>query len=855
MPELSGMFKNQIRTAIAGIPGEKIRINCPACAGSGGQEKTLEIRTEDGFCFCFRCKLSGYLDRPETRPGHEAATMPGKSPAHTPEEKAAWIYDHAEAIPEGFTGHEYLKRKGIPGPPGVKLWKGALLIPLRSPGENTIKALQFIDAGGNKRFLKGCQKKGAAFLVGRLDPVGRVCIAEGVATGASVHQTTGLPVFCSMDSGNLKPVAEAVRLRYPDAEIIFSADNDRAKPPGSPGFDEGFLCAIEAARAVGGRVAMPEIPGHDFNDLLSASGPEAVKAAIDAAADPPPVHALPSKPPPADPPGPGNPKRDPRPVIRLSAGKIHEAIDAAEKILIQSGEEIYNSGADFPVRPIQTIPGKRYGEDLPEVVTIWQAVTVPYLVYILNSKICFQKFDKRVGENGDFLPTNCPRPVAEGLLSKVGAWRFPVVTGLSHVPLIRFDGSITSQPGYDPQTGSFIALNAAFLSIPENPSKEDAEAALSFLREAIASFPFDNPVSESVAVAAMITAVIRPSLNLSPLFLISAAAAGSGKSMFCDGLSILSTGLPAAVSDPDEDAAERKNHLDSLILQGVNFLALDNLEAVLKGGRLTQLLTAERVSVRVKGFTKEMSVFHSVFACATGNNAAVGGDLPRRTLIAYIDAKTERPEKRKFPETFQALCRRKRGELVRAGLTIVKAYAVAGRPEQLIPALGSFEMWSLWVRSPLVWLGLEDPVKSQDTIRAADISELNLKALFEAWREAFGDTPQTAKAGVRVALDRKGAGDDCLHDAIENVALDRKGGGLSPHRLGAYFRKHKNRILNGLQLVAAGTEARAALWCVLDRRASAPDPETEAPALPEDPAPEDIPAIFPAYDGRGSVEI
>lgn len=863
MPELSESQKSTIRADIAGKSG-KVRTGCPACEGSGSQEKTLEVRTEDGFFHCFRCKLSGYLDRP----GHDPASRPPlplpEKPDRTPEEKAAWIWAHSEALPENFTDHPYLQKKGVPVLGGVRRYKGALLVPLRAPGSDHIQALQFIAPAGEKRFLKGCSKKGAAFQVGGIEAAPRVCIAEGLATGLSVYQSTGFPVFCAMDSGNLRPAGEAVRLLLPGMEIVFAADNDRAKPPEAAGFDEGFRCAVDAARAVGGKIAMPETAGQDFNDLFCAAGPEAVKTAIDAAADPP-GHEQTGKP------DQKTKKKklqtfgpDSRPEIQIIAGKIDQAIDAAEKALIDSGEEIFVLGSDYLVRPIKQAPGKNYGGDRPEGQTVWAPVTVSFLVYLLTQKINFQKFDQRVE---GWIPCNCPKNLAEGLISKIGLWSFSVAVGLIHCPGIRWDGSLMVKPGYDPQTGIFAAPNGHFPPVKENPTKEDAEAALKRLREAIQTFPFDGPVSESVALAGMITAVIRPMLNLSPLFLISASAPGSGKSMLVDGFCILATGFPAAVSGGDESPEESKAHLDSLLLQGSNFIALDNLEQTLKGVRLTQLLSSERVSVRVKGFSKEIPVAHSAMVFATGNNASVGGDLPRRTLYCYIDAKAERPEAREFDESFQSFCLRNRGELVNAALTIMRAYVVAGRPKQKIPALGGFDMFSAWVRSPLVWLEMEDPLKSQEAIREADVSLSNLTSVFEAWREAFGDRPQTTKAGCRAALDKKSAGDDSLYDALENVCFDNKTGGLNTKRLGAYFRRYRKRIINGLQLVAAGTEQRAALWAVVDRTATdglsedqtSPD---ESPRPDQVPAPgfpghalQDTPAPSPAYSGQRSLEI
>ena len=49
-------------------------------------------------------------------------------------------------------------------------------------------------------------------------------------------------------------------------------------------------------------------------------------------------------------------------------------------------------------------------------------------------------------------------------------------------------------------------------------------------------------------------------------------------------------------------------------------------------------------------------------------------------------------------------------------LTIVRAYQVSGEVSTK-PALGSFDMWSHWVRDALIWLGEADPCDTIEVIR------------------------------------------------------------------------------------------------------------------------------------------
>lgn len=174
----------------------------------------------------------------------------------------------------------YLVRKGIQSH-GTRLHKGALVIPVRDGDE--LQSLQYIQEDGNKRFLSGGRVTGGYFLIGV--PTGVLCIAEGFATGASIHEATGHAVAVAFNSGNLVPVAKALRAKYPNLKLIVCADDDH-RTEGNPGVTK----ATEAARAAGGVVAVPDFGpdrldgATDFNDMAAHCGPESVRTCVDRAA-------------------------------------------------------------------------------------------------------------------------------------------------------------------------------------------------------------------------------------------------------------------------------------------------------------------------------------------------------------------------------------------------------------------------------------------------------------------------------------------------------------------------------------------------------------------------------------------
>lgn len=228
---------------------------------------------------------------PESDPADDAAPAPNRTDDAAA--RAFRIWTSARPAPED---HPYLVSKRAT-PLALRMDASRrLVVPLQDI-DGQIHSLEFISPDGAKRYLAGGAKKGHFAVVGTepgplAKPEGPVMICEGWATGASLHMATGQRVVAAMDAGNLMPVAEALRARFPDSDLVLVADND-AKPDrdGNPGVE----AARKVALAVEGRLAVPESPG-DANDLFCAEGPCAVVALVASAAripPPPPTYPAP----------------------------------------------------------------------------------------------------------------------------------------------------------------------------------------------------------------------------------------------------------------------------------------------------------------------------------------------------------------------------------------------------------------------------------------------------------------------------------------------------------------------------------------------------------------------------------
>jgi putative DNA primase/helicase len=136
--------------------------------------------------------------------------------------------------------------------------KGVLIVPLHN-ADNELVNLQFIQPDGTKRFLSGGQKKGCFWALG--EPTDTLLICEGYATGCSLFEHQGLYTVISFDAGNLINVAQVIRAKHPDAEIIICGDHDES--------GTGQTAARSAALAIGGKYLIPPTAGQDWNDILT----------------------------------------------------------------------------------------------------------------------------------------------------------------------------------------------------------------------------------------------------------------------------------------------------------------------------------------------------------------------------------------------------------------------------------------------------------------------------------------------------------------------------------------------------------------------------------------------------------
>ena len=317
----------------------------------------------------------------------------------------------------------------------------------------------------------------------------------------------------------------------------------------------------------------------------------------------------------------------------------------------------------------------------------------------------------------------------------------------------------------------------------------------------------------AAALAAMLTAVVRPSLAHAPMFHVRAHMVGSGKSYLCELITAFATpqrGTPTTFPGDDEEC--RKLLLAEL-LRAPAVIEFDNLTGDLVAHKsLCTALTSEYMSGRILGVSKTATVNTRALFLSSGNNVGPVQDMTRRCITIHLRPECEVPAARSFarPDLVRDVLR-ERGRYVSAALTIVRAWIVAGRPMTDCKPLAGFSDWSAHCRQPLLWLGLADATASVFNAMAEDPDRETLGRLLKGWQVAFGKTAAMVRDAVKLVSAFHDEHAE-LREVLRDIADER--GGINRRKLGWWIRRHAGRIVDGQRFVRASGNRSAEAWQV-----------------------------------------
>jgi hypothetical protein len=314
-----------------------------------------------------------------------------------------------------------------------------------------------------------------------------------------------------------------------------------------------------------------------------------------------------------------------------------------------------------------------------------------------------------------------------------------VLESVVNYPVVRADGTVLTRPGYDADTGLYLVQNGDPIPVPAEPTHADAVAACAVLLNVIHQFPFrDDKAHRSAWLAALLTPIARYAFpGPSPLFCIDANTPGSGKTLLCLLISEIIRGQPFATASYTPDPDETRKAITAIALAGEQLVLFDNIAEKFGNSALDAALTSTVWEDRLLGGNERVKLGLWATFFATGNNIQFAGDVGRRVIPINLHSKEENPDERsdfEHPDLL-AWVRDNRAILLGAALTVVAAYIRAGKPQQDVKSMGSFEGWSGCVRSALVWADQPDPCETRAEMRkTADPQLTAMGMLLENWQ-------------------------------------------------------------------------------------------------------------------------
>lgn len=428
----------------------------------------------------------------------------------------------------------------------------------------------------------------------------------------------------------------------------------------------------------------------------------------------------------------------------------HQMIDELLKVL-SSHPNIYRRGDK-----LVTI---RKGDNGGSIAT---EITPDALVVLIH-ETCRPYNNKNIG--GEVAARDCQFPprLCKMFLDNKRFDGIKKLTGISSSPLIFPDGEIVTVNGYNQKSGIFLE-NQIFINIDTIGSIQEAKAKLQIIRDHIASFAFaDSPVisdangnyrvntaglpgaDESSALAAIFSAVVRSSIDISPGLMVTApptSGSGAGKGLFCRIVSSIAHGrrFNPMTAAPNGDHAETEKRLASNLMDGDAILFMDNINgSALKSDMLASAITESPIKLRPLGGSKTVTIEAKPFVVVAGNGLSPSEDLVRRFLYVALDPRCDDAETRRFDCDIQAATIERRAELLGCILSIIQ-WGLRSNLNQAKP-FGNYIQWRRMVSDVLVALGCVDMSDRVAEMKRSDPHRIRKIDAFNVWWKYHCDTP------------------------------------------------------------------------------------------------------------------
>ena len=173
---------------------------------------------------------------------------------------------------------------------------------------------------------------------------------------------------------------------------------------------------------------------------------------------------------------------------------------------------------------------------------------------------CVRFVQRKVGDNVIESPAHPPGWCVKAIAQR-GSWEnIRNLTAVVPSPVLRPRRIFLHRVGYDPKTGLYCADDAG-VTVPHNPTKDNALQAVGVLLDVVCDFPFAKPEHRSAWLAFVLTPLSRHAFTGRLLYLMDANVRACGKTLLCELGSIIAYGRASPrMSNPGTTTSPETDH-------------------------------------------------------------------------------------------------------------------------------------------------------------------------------------------------------------------------------------------------------------------------------------------------------
>lgn len=416
----------------------------------------------------------------------------------------------------------------------------------------------------------------------------------------------------------------------------------------------------------------------------------------------------------------------------------------------------------------------------------------------------------------------------------------PILEQISEVPVFGLDGSLQTAPGYHEASRNYY-MPVEGLDIPpvsDDPSDEELDRALTAFNDVVHDFPFTNEADKCHAFCLWLLPYVRGLIRgPTPLHLIEAPKAGTGKSLLMDALLTPSIGTHMGSMPQWGDEDELRKRLTALFIEGHRAVLFDNINNMVNSGTLSMALVQPIWKDRVLGRSGTVEIPISVIWVMTANNPSFSTEMTRRTVPIRMNAGTIDPWERENQQgafripNLPMHVRQNRATLVWAALTVIARWVARGMPAHSGRTLASFTAWANTMGGICEAVGMPGFLENiRELFERSDEEATEWRVFVRVWWEHFGHHQVGAKELLDVARET-----DCF-----GIGTSKAGKDGDARSLGRRIKRQRDVVIGILDdddqpvqfVIRMGQQCRRAYQYYLERVGDDPTPGEGTPFVP-----------------------